>query len=127
MTCSFKELIAVKETIEHNDEDTQGSSIVDFAESVFSGIDSMLADLQSKLICGNITTRKVARLILVNMQSVMHSSLGESVYNSTESGKYLSDLIAHYDGRGETDESEPYIGDSGDYYRPFQTLKTKTI
>ena len=111
----------------YNNTNTKNQSITNLDATVFADIDSMLDDLQSKLICGNITTRKVARLILVNFQSEMYSVLGEAVYNSTESGIYLGKLLEYYYHNISNDSSENYITGTGEFDKPFQTLKTKTI
>lgn len=122
-TLVFQDLISVKDII---DKAINNQANKNLATLNGDAIDTLLDTLQDKLVCHNITTRKVAILLLKEINNTMTAI--SNVFTNTEAGKYITKLINYYNGRLTLNESEPYNANasSDKYPRPFTTLTTKT-
>ena len=113
-SASFDALISTKEDIEELEKTYREIKLSQISENSAKDIDKFFDNLQSKLICGINTTRKIAIVILENLQTSMEDHLTPSVFNATIPGKYLAGLIAHY--KNSTD-IETYNDDSITEYK----------
>lgn len=122
-TLSFTDLIGVKDTITTSIEDANNKSI-DTIDA--SAIDTMLYGIQIKLICGNIPTRKVAIIMLTEVNETMIGQYAQ--FGSTEAGIYITNAVTYYSSRISVDESEYYLTaeniDADKFPNLFTTLQS---
>lgn len=133
ISSSFTDLTSIKEYIDSsldigNKKLTDGG--LDCAE-----IDALLQTIQSKLISGNITTRKMAIYVLDCIKNSMGGeklTIGETSYDFTDhpAGKYLNTLRNYYISRATENSAEDYqkqnpTGSETNHPNPFASLKDR--
>jgi len=99
---SFTDLTNVKNTITENSDKFATETLVNIkTNNTAKDYDEMLQDLQNKLICHNITTRKVAILIFDKLYNTMIDSTKELAdqykFENLDAGDYIENLTSHYE------------------------------
>lgn len=94
---SFTALITANTQIKNVAEEFSDIDLKDISQTRATSIDIMLENLQSNLISGVATTKKVAKLILNKINTKMQStSIGGITFGNSEIGKYVTYLIGYY-------------------------------
>lgn len=70
--------------------------LVSFTEKEFIAIDQMLESFQDKIICGTITTRKIAKLMMEKAKYNLTNKGENNTIMTTEVGTYIESLITYY-------------------------------
>ncbi len=145
---SFTALLRTKKRITTADNDFDNVNLQSLTEDSAKSADKLLSDLQNELICGIVTTRKVTKLILSNINASMsdlYFQAGLSFENTT-TGKYIAGLITHFGDSSKLGERVDYSNESAGYNmttdgqeldedtysnlstsNPITTIKTKYI
>lgn len=116
----FEDLISVKDTV---DESVNNNNNKNLNTLNGQSIDIMLDSLQDKLVCHNITTRKVAILLLSEINKTMINL--DHNYITTEAYIYTISLIDFYNSRIALNVNEAYNtnADLKLHPRPFTSLQ----
>lgn len=127
-TSAFGDLDEITDTMKDTADAVDGKQ---FADIDGAKIDTMLSTFQNKIVCGAITTRKIA-ILIVDKINTTYQSLSIPNFDSSEAGKYLSNLTTYYNTYISSDVTDKYIDTDTNttiskYPNPFATLITKSI
>ena len=74
----------------------ENNNIKDLTREELVEIDQLLTEFQSKPICGVITTRKIAKLMVEKAKDSITNNGADNTVLSTPVGTVINDLLTHY-------------------------------
>ncbi len=128
----FTELNTVKDDMESlSNSITTSSDIISDAKA--TELDVYLDTTQAKLICGVVTTRKVAKMILSEVRDnvvdaihTAHPELTDTQINNSQTMQYIDALESHYTNKANSTTPENYNVTTPDTYdNPFRSILAK--
>jgi len=141
-TSAFEELNELKDSIDNISTTYEFDSINDIKETVAKQIDTNLQDYQDNILCGPITTRRIALTIVDIVHDTILAHEGFQLLRDNNQtlacDTYVTNLISHYttyiayasstneDEKNLAKTLENYSSDTtGEYNNPFHTLYLK--
>ena len=123
----FTELKDIQNEITTVKSKFDSQDLIDFSREELVAIDQMLESLQEKTICGTVTTRKVANLMVKKAKDSLTNNGENQTIMSTEVGTYINTLTSYYSTS--TAETEVYYSttSSSEMANPMATIYDKLI